>query len=109
MVDPARARGRETAWEPAAGSRPILPWPLADWARLFAKRLWLWVLADVGPGRLVPWLAIAFGFGIVIYFTAAREPALWAAAVLFGIACAAAYGARQRPIAFPFALAFAAA
>ena len=39
-----------------------------------------WALADVGPGRLIPWLPIAFGTGIVIYFSADREPAWWALA-----------------------------
>jgi competence protein ComEC len=107
--EPARTRGREAAWWPVAGSRPLPPWPLADWTRSFARRLWLWVLADVGPGRLVPWLAIAFGFGIVLYFTANREPMLWAAGLLFAIACAVTWSARRRPIAFPLSLAFAAA
>ncbi len=37
-----------------------------------------WVGAEVAPGRLMPWLPVAFGFGIVVYFTAEREPALWA-------------------------------
>jgi competence protein ComEC len=29
----------------------------------------------------LPWFAIAYGAGVVLYFTAEREPALWAAAV----------------------------
>jgi competence protein ComEC len=53
-----------------------------------------WALAEVAPGRLVPWLPVAFGFGIVGYFTADREPAWWAA-------CARAawrlFGAAGRP------------
>jgi competence protein ComEC len=33
-----------------------------------------WVLSEVAPGRLVPWLAVAFGSSIVLYFTVGREP-----------------------------------
>src|SRR6185437_9076464 len=61
-----------------------------------------------GPGRLMPWLPVAFGFGIALYFTAEREPAWWAAAPL-AVACAAiAFLARRRPVGFPAALAVAA-
>jgi competence protein ComEC len=78
---------------------------LADAA---AHRLREWALADVGPGRLVPWLAVAFGFGIVLYFTAEREPSLWAALAALVAASTAAVLTHHRPVAFPIALAFAA-
>src|SRR5207237_9610600 len=113
MVGQGRARGRAATWRPwiAAGRRPALAWPdaLSDFARAAARRIRDWALADVGPGRLVPWLAVAFGFGIVLYFTADREPALWAAAALFVAACAAAVIGRRRTVAFLIALALAAA
>jgi len=52
-------------------------------------------------------LAVAYGFGIVIYFTADRERAWWAAVAL-ALACAAvAILARRRPLGFPLALGFA--
>ena len=38
-------------------------------------------------GRLLPWFAVAYGFGIVLYFTAEREPAWWAATI-FAALCA---------------------
>ena len=38
-----------------------------------------WLASDVAAGRLLPWIPIAFGLGVVLYFTADREPALWAA------------------------------
>ena len=105
----SQARGREATWRPA-GSRPGLAWPdIAGLSRPIGTRLRGWVLADVGPGRLVPWLAIAFGCGIILYFTADREPQLWATALLFMIAVLAVIVARKRPLAFPLALAFAAA
>ena len=123
MVDEGRARGRAETWRPwsppwAAGgsgpaSRPALgrvaPLGVADGlARGAAQRIRDWVAVEVGPGRLVPWLAIAFGLGIVIYFTADREPASWAAAVLLAATVAAANPVRHRPIAFPLALGIAA-
>jgi competence protein ComEC len=66
------------------------------------------VLAEIAPGRLVPWMAVAFGFGIVIYFTADHEPAWWAASALALVAVAVAILARRRPVGFPLALGFAA-
>src|SRR3954452_4188024 len=113
MVDGSRSRGRTAAWRPwgAAGFRAGLVWAenLADLARRLAEQVRRWALADVGPGRLVPWLAVAFGFGIVLYFTAEQEPAVWAAIALALMACTGAVLARHRPVAFPLALALAAA
>jgi competence protein ComEC len=110
MVDHSIARGREATWRPAAGGKPVA-WPdgLRGLARPIGERVRAWALADVGPGRLVPWLAIAFGFGIILYFTADREPEPWAAASLFVVAVAGAVLARNRAVAFPLALAVAAA
>ena len=79
MVEPARSRGRTAAWRPwgTAGHRPAPQWldGLADILRRAAQRLREWAWSRLHPGRLVPWLAIAFGSGIVVYFTADREPA----------------------------------
>jgi competence protein ComEC len=46
------------------------------------------VRAEAGPGRLLPWVPVAFGSGIALYFTADREPVLSvtvAVAVALGI------------------------
>jgi len=32
-----------------------------------------WEAAEFGAGRMVPWLAVAYGFGDVVYFSAERE------------------------------------
>jgi len=109
MVDQGRARGRAATWRPAAAGRPGLAWPLPGLARPLGERLYAWAAYDVGPGRLVPWLAVSFGAGIVVYFTADREPRLWAAILLLALAVAAACAVRQRPVAFPLMLAAAAA
>ena len=107
-----RADGPQ-AWRPwsAAGRRPAPAWldDLVDLARRRAQRIREWALVEVGPGRLVPWLAIAFGCGIVVYFAADQEPAPWAAVLLFVAAGTLAILARRRPVAFPLLLALAAA
>jgi competence protein ComEC len=116
MVEQDRARGRAEAWRPriapwaAAGRRPALAWPdgLAGLARGAAERARAWAAIEVGPGRLVPWLAIAFGCGIAIYFAIDREPAPWAAGLLLAAAVVATVLARHRPLAFPLALGAAA-
>ncbi len=66
-----------------------------------------WVLADLAPGRLLPWLAIAYGVGIVLYFAADHEPATWAAISLLVVTSTIAVLARRRPVGFPVALALA--
>ena len=57
---------------------------------------------------MLPWLPVAFGFGIVGYFAADREPAWWASLPLAIGALVVAYLTRRRAIAFPVAIALAA-
>ncbi len=66
-----------------------------------------WALSEVAPGRLFPWLGVAFGMGIVLYFTADREPALWAAFPLAVFGIIVAVLARRHAVGFPLALGFA--
>lgn len=104
-----KAQGRVGTWDAAARRRRALAW--ADgWPGLgrAADQLRNWAIADSGPGRLLPWLPVAFGLGIAIYFAADREPAWWAGSGLAAICCAIAILARRRPFAFPIALACAA-
>src|SRR5215831_10585921 len=112
MVEQSRSRGRAEAWRPwiATGRRPALAWPqgLTDFARRAAQRVREWTAAEVAPGRLVPWLAIAFCCGTIIYFAVEREPAPWAAAALLAATVAAAILCRHRPFAFPATLGIAA-
>jgi competence protein ComEC len=109
------ARGRAQVWRPwapwaASGARPSWAWPdgLAKLARRIAHRTREWLLVEVGAGRLVPWLAIGFGAGILLYFSVDQEPAPWAAIVLFVATAATSISLRLRPVGFPLAL-FAAA
>src|SRR5215212_9708633 len=52
------------------------------------------VAREVEQRRLFPWLAVAFGLGIVLFFKAEGRPALWAP--LVGLACCAAGAAAAR-------------
>jgi len=88
-----------------------LPWWRggADRARAAADGIGRWLVAEVAPGRLGHWLPVAFGTGIVVYFTAEREPLWWAALTLTLALSAAATIVRARPVAFPIVLAVSAA
>ena len=102
-----RGRGRVGTWDAAARRARTLVWagPFPDFGRATAERLRNWAIADTGPGRLLPWLPVAFGLGIALYFAADREPAWWAGSGLAAVCCIIAIAARHRPIAFPIALA----
>jgi competence protein ComEC len=105
-------RDRTETWPPGGAKRPrVLSWPrhFAGFTETFAARLRGFAVAEAIPGRLLPWLSVAFGFGIAIYFTAEREPAWWAAVALTVLCAGLAVLARRRPIVFPAALAFATA
>src|SRR5450759_1646586 len=84
MAENEQRRTRAKAWTAeidAARRRAgfMLPAGLADRAAWLGRLLSQWAVAEVAPGRLLPWLPVAFDFGIVAYFTADREPAWWAA------------------------------
>jgi competence protein ComEC len=113
MAEPEQSRSRAKAWAAeldAARRRAglVLPEALSGPAESFRRLLSQWTLAELAPGRLTPWLPVAFGFGIVLYFTAEREPAWWAASALALAGIAIAVGTRHRPVGFAFALGFAA-
>src|SRR5215510_12644200 len=105
----SQAHGRAATWRPGAGA-PAWVWPdsLGGFAGGAARRVAVWALADVGPGRLTPWLAVSFGLGVALYFAAEQEPAPWAAVALALGAIAAAVLVRHRPIGFPLIVAVAA-
>jgi competence protein ComEC len=86
------SNGRKThagakAWAPEldAAGRPaglLLPDGVANAAGWLRGLVSQWAAAEVAPGRLLPWLPVAFGLGIVAYFTADREPTWWATSTL---------------------------
>ncbi len=113
MADEGGARSRArtgtrtgTRTWPVGGARPAwrAAWPQFEFA--VPERVREWVLAEVGPGRLLPWFAVVFGAGIVLYFTAEREPAWWAASGLAAAGAVAAVLLRRRPVGFVLGLGF---
>ena len=107
MADEGRGRNRAqtgTRTWPVAGARR--QWGAA-WSRAeftVPARLREWALAEVGAGRLLPWFAVAFGSGIVLYFTAEHEPVWWAPSALAIAGASAGVLLRRRAVAFVLAL-----
>jgi competence protein ComEC len=85
-----------------------LPDGLAQHAGRLGNLVSQWALAEVAPRRLLPWVPVAFGFGIVLYFTADRELALWAVHPVAVGAIAVVFLTRASAASFPLALGFAA-
>src|SRR6266436_9362291 len=102
-----RHEARAGTWPGTTGI--AAPWlrPLPGFGPL-AARLREWAAAEVAPGRLMPWLPVGFGLGIVVYFAAEQEPVWWVAAALAWLAIAAACRLRASPIGFPVAVGCAA-
>jgi competence protein ComEC len=98
--------GQVGTWPGIAGAAP---WrlPHAGLAGPLVERLSAWAAADLAPGRLMPWLPVAFGAGIAVYFSAEHEPVWWVAAALAVAATAFAVFMRVRA-AFPIAVGCAA-
>jgi competence protein ComEC len=69
-----------------------------------AGRIRAWADAEVGSGRLAPWLAVAFGCGIVAYFAVDREPESWAPVALMAAMASVAIVSRHRSITFALAM-----
>jgi len=106
MLGWSRAKGRVQTWpqQRAIDWRGLRwSWP-GDVLWPMVARLRSAAAAELGPGRLMPWVPVAFGLGIAIYFSAEREPSWIAATVALGGAAVATALARRRPIAFPICL-----
>ena len=107
------ARGQAATWPPRAppGYGPAFPWlggrPWFAAAPFAYVRLWL--AKEVAPGRLIPWLPVAFASGILVYFAAQHEPIVVPAPALAIAFVLAAILARARPVTFPLLVAAAAA
>ncbi len=98
-----RARSRAWTWPgiwPAGGARPAwgILWPRSEFH--VAAQLRKWAAEEVAAGRLLPWLAVAYGLGIVIYFTADHEPSWLAAALLASALAVCAVLLRRHLAAF---------
>jgi competence protein ComEC len=109
MARGGRARESARAIDVARPRGIVWPSPRAPSFSGAREHLQRWLISDAAAGRLMPWLPIAFGFGIVLYFTAAREPNPWIAPSLTAVLAVAAIVARARPVLFPLLLALGAA
>ncbi len=90
-----RPRAQAGTWPPQAATASGALRPGADfWPSLIAT-LQAWARAEAGPGRLLPWVPIAFGAGIALYFVADHEPVAWIAAAAAGALCIAAFLSRR--------------
>ncbi|MET0971051.1 MAG: ComEC/Rec2 family competence protein [Tardiphaga sp.] len=89
-----RGPGRAITWPPQGGQTGVLT-PSVWWLFPF-QTVRAWAEAEAGPGRLLPWVPIAFGAGIACYFAADHEPVAWVAAVAAaGLSVAAVLSRRQ--------------
>jgi competence protein ComEC len=107
---PFNRKPRAKAWVLDATRRragQALPEYLGAWAEYIKRQASEWAVAEVAPGRLLPWLPVAFGLGVVFYFTADHEPYWWAAVPMVVAAIAVAGFARHRAIGFTLAVGFA--
>jgi competence protein ComEC len=103
-----RGEARAGTWPGIGGMRrAAAQWPFltSGLSGRAAAQLRQWATTDTAPGRLIPWLAIAFAVGIATYFSASREPAWWAACGLAAFLIVLTFLVRGRPIAFPAMLA----
>src|ERR1700756_4003934 len=98
MAEPGRPRTQGVAgtWPPRAGAQAggFAPAGVPLWAS-FAERLRAWARAEAGAGRLLPWVPVAFGTGVALYFTAPREPVLIVTIVAAIACCTAAFLLRR--------------
>src|SRR5215213_4676252 len=106
--DRALAQGVAATWPPrkAAQAGGFAPSGFGAWSTPVDK-LREWIRAEAGPGRLLPWVPVAFGTGIAFYFAADHEPVLAVAAVAGIALCAAAFLLRRQKV-FPVAVMIAA-
>lgn len=85
MAEPGRpqrlSQGIAGTWPTgrAAPAGSLVPVGFGLWPVLVGT-LHEWVRAEAGAGRLLPWVPVAFGCGIALYFAADHEPVLWVVA-----------------------------
>jgi len=93
---PRRPQGVAGTWPPrgAAQAGGFLPVGVPLWES-FAGRLRAWARAEAGAGRLLPWVPVAFGTGIALYFAAPREPVLAVTSITALACCTVAFLLRR--------------
>ncbi|HZT25161.1 MAG TPA: ComEC/Rec2 family competence protein [Pseudolabrys sp.] len=113
MSQPEQPRARARAWGAGIDAARrhtglFLPGVVGELSGRLRRLLSQWVLAELAPGRLMPWLPVCYGLGIVAYFSAEREPVWWAADGAAMAAAAIAILARRSSFGLALALGVAA-
>lgn len=101
-----RAVGRAVSWPPRSAVPAAAGFTESASSFLIGKAR-SWIAAEAGPGRLLPWVPVAFGAGIAIYFAADREPVASVAGATAFAFCVAAFVARRGRV-FPLVVMLAA-
>src|SRR5437763_4345737 len=108
---PVRSQGIAGTWAVgrAAPAGGFVPAGFDVWPSV-VETLRAWLRAEAGAGRLFPWVPVAFGCGIALYFAADHEPVLWVIAATAGaLVLAAVLLRRSRMFAPPIMIAAVAA
>ncbi|MBR0964517.1 ComEC family competence protein [Bradyrhizobium diazoefficiens] len=105
---PVRSQGIAGTWPVgrSASAGGLAPAGFGLWPAI-VQRLREWGRAEAGPGRLLPWVPVAFGGGVALYFSADHEPVLWVVATT-AIALALGAGLLRRSALFAPAIIIAA-
>lgn len=78
-----RAQAGVKTWDaPRRRADVSIPDGVSDASGRLHETISAWAVAEVAPGRLMPWLPVALGLGIAVYFTADRVDGF-----CFGLRC----------------------
>src|SRR5580693_2306605 len=104
----ARIRGYAGTWPPRGATQAggYAPSGFDAWSA-FTLKLREWIAAEAGAGRLLPWVPVAFGAGIAVYFTDDHDPVASVTAVAAAGLSLTAFLLRRQKL-FPLAVMIAA-
>jgi hypothetical protein len=93
-----RTRSAVVAVAGRFGARPLgIAWPALSWRPPVAS----WLALEIERRSPFPWIAVAFGLGILLFFQADGRPALWAPLTGLAVAVGAAFALRPRLLPSP--------
>jgi competence protein ComEC len=98
VADEGRGRARTTTWQPrgvSAGVAQPSASELPDHVRRILEWLRLTLAQEAARAQLLPWIAVAYGAGIVLYFTAEHEPLVDVVAPIAAAGCVVAFLIRR--------------
>jgi competence protein ComEC len=87
--------GKAITWPPRTATRADAALSGNSLWQSFIETLRNWIRVETGPGRLLPWVPVAFGSGIALYFAADREPFASVVVPVAVVLCAVAMLARR--------------